>query len=192
MSEPDVASTLRPDLLEGAVVVFAGGPAGAARGLCTALGARTSMLEGDLLDEDGVTTAASGADDTDVLVADAAALYAQAGGGPAGLRTATDGSFGAIRAVARNAWIPDEGEDGRPGKVIVLTPPPGAGAHAGAAAAALENTMRTLSTEWARYAITTVAVHPGDASPPDRVAELLAWLASPAGDYVTGTALRLR
>jgi branched-chain amino acid aminotransferase len=42
---------------------------------------------------------------------------------------------------------------------------------------------RTLSIEWARLGIRPVAVHPGTATPAGEVAELAAYLASPAGAY---------
>jgi hypothetical protein len=50
---------------------------------------------------------------------------------------------------------------------------------------------RTASIEWARHAITPTAVLPGDATPDPEVAEVVAFLASPAGDYFSGTALSL-
>jgi hypothetical protein len=78
---------------------------------------------------------------------------------------------------------------GGPGKLILLAPAAGAGAHAPAVRAGLENLARTLGTEWARHAITTVAVLAGDDV--DALAELVAYLVSPAGDYFSGCALTL-
>ena len=57
--------------------------------------------------------------------------------------------------------------------------------------AALENLARTLSIEWARYGITPTAILPGAATTDDEVAELIAFLASPAGDYYSGCAFSL-
>ena len=44
---------------------------------------------------------------------------------------------------------------------------------------------------WARHAIRTAAVLPGDATSDDDVAQLVAYLASPAGDYFSGCAFTL-
>ena len=62
------------------------------------------------------------------------------------------------------------------------------GACAGALGAALENLARTLSVEWARYGIRTTAVLPGDGASDEELATLVAYLASPAGDYFSGCA----
>ena len=51
------------------------------------------------------------------------------------------------RAVAGRAFIERE----RPGRILYIAPRPGAGAHAEAMRAGLENLARTLSTEWARH-----------------------------------------
>jgi NAD(P)-dependent dehydrogenase (short-subunit alcohol dehydrogenase family) len=187
MTAPDPAPTtlLRRGLLEGRTVALAGGGAHVAAA-CAELGAATPALEADLLDEEAVAAAAAALGAVDVLVCDAAAPFAAAGGGIAGLRAGADGAFIATRAVARAAWI-----DKRPGKVVLIAPPTGVGAHAGALRAALENTARTLSVEWARYAITTTAILPGDATSDDEVAQLVAFLASPAGDYYSGCAFTL-
>lgn len=77
--------------------------------------------------------------------------------------------------------------------IVVATA--GGAAHVASACtalgAALENTARTLSIEWARYAIRTTAVLPGDATTDDDVAQLVAYLASPAGDYFSGCAFAM-
>lgn len=123
----------------------------------------------------------------DTLVADARSAFTDAGCGYAGVRAAVDGAFAASRDAAVEHWIDRPGG----GQAVLVAPTPGAGRHAGAARAALENLARTLSTEWARYAVTTVAVLPGDATTPGALADLVAWLASPAGAYLSGTALTL-
>jgi NAD(P)-dependent dehydrogenase (short-subunit alcohol dehydrogenase family) len=123
-----------------------------------------------------------------VLVVDAGALFAAAGGGLAGLRSAVDDGWNAVRAVVNACWV----ADGTPGgKVVLLAPAPGVGQHAAATGAALENTARTLSVEWARFGVCTTAILPGDATARDEIAELVAFLASSAGDYFSGCAFTL-
>lgn len=90
-----------------------------------------------------------------------------------------DEAFVAARAVA-NAWIAAE----RGGKAILVAPRDDAPQRA-----ALENLARTLSVEWARFDIRPTAVLPGSEQD---VSELVAFLASPAGDYYSGCAFTLR
>jgi hypothetical protein len=89
-----------------------------------------------------------------------------------------DMAFIATRAVA-NAWI----AAGRGGKVVLV-----AVATDAAQRAALENLARTLSVEWARFGIRPTAIHPGASQD---VAELVAFLASRAGDYYSGCTFAL-
>jgi citronellol/citronellal dehydrogenase len=89
--------------------------------------------------------------------------------------------------------------------------------HSGAARAAVENMMRTLAIEWSRYGITLCAVAPGQIETetfktkypremvetmeqtiplgrlgrPEEVAWLITYLASPAGDFFSGTTLTI-
>jgi NAD(P)-dependent dehydrogenase (short-subunit alcohol dehydrogenase family) len=176
---------LRAGLLEGIVVATAGGAEHVASA-CKALGATTAALAVDLGDEDALLAAASALGAVDVLVCDAATPFAAAGGGVEGLGVGLDGAWNATRAVANAIWIPGEG-----GKLVLLAPRPRDGAHAGALGAALENTARTLSIEWARHAVRATAVLPGDATSDDDVAQLVAYLASPAGDYFSGCAFAM-
>jgi NAD(P)-dependent dehydrogenase (short-subunit alcohol dehydrogenase family) len=176
---------LRAGLLEGTVVATAGGAEHVAAA-CAGLGATTVALEVDLLDEDAVTAAAAGLGAVGTLVYDAAPAFVAAGGGVEGLTAGLEGAWNAARAVANAVWRPGEG-----GKLVLLGPRPRDGAHAAALGAALENTARTLSIEWARYAIRSTAVLPGDATTDDDVATLIAYLASPAGDYFSGCAFSL-
>jgi hypothetical protein len=74
---------------------------------------------------------------------------------------------------------------------VLLTPRTSAGEHATAARAALENTARTLSIEWARFGITTTAITPGPATPDAEIAALVAFLVSPAGEYFSGCRFEL-
>lgn len=140
----------------------------------------------------------------ELLAIDAASVFAQAlagavteteagaGGGAGGareaLRACLDATWNVTRTVAAAALLPDE----RGGRVVYLAPPAGGGEHADAARAGLENLARTLSIEWSRHGITTVAIAPGEATPASEVAALVAYLASPAGAYFSGCLLDLR
>jgi NAD(P)-dependent dehydrogenase (short-subunit alcohol dehydrogenase family) len=176
---------LRPGLLEGAVVATAGAAAHVAAA-CAALGAATPAVDADLGDEEAVAAAVAALGPVDTLVCDAAGGFAAAGGGLRGLRAGLDGAWNATRAVVNARLRPGGG-----GKVVLLAPRPAAGVHAPALRAALENTARTCSIEWARYDVRTAAVLPGDATSDDEVAQLCAYLASRAGDYFSGCAFTL-
>jgi citronellol/citronellal dehydrogenase len=118
-------------------------------------------------------------------------------------------------AVATKSMIPNEG-----GKIISVTLSPHHGlpgmAHSSAARAAVENLMRVLSIEWARFNVRTTAIASGhfrtDALkkypqpvqdsvartvPVQRLGEaeeqawLVAYLASPAGDYYSGDVITI-
>lgn len=137
-----------------------------------------------------------------------------------GFRTVTElnvqGTWNMTHAAATRAFIPAES-----GKVISITLSPHNGmpgmVHSGAARAAVENMMRTLSIEWARFGIRLVAVAPGQIATetfktkyprqlvesmastiplgrvgePEELAWLLAYLASPAGDFFSGTTITI-
>lgn len=103
------------------------------------------------------------------------------------------------------------------GKVVCITMTPSRGmpgmTHSSASRAAVESLVRTWGAEWASRGVRAVAVAPGivhteamerygiDPSQvatvvpagrlqrPEEVAELVAFVASPAGDYITGTTL---
>lgn len=111
-----------------------------------------------------------------VLVWDASA---SPGDGVARVRHALDGAWDAIRAI--------HAPDPQPGLIVLLAPAPG-DAHATAARAGLENLSRTLSIEWARFGTRPVTLLPGPDTEPGAVAELVAYLASPAGGYFAGCA----
>jgi NAD(P)-dependent dehydrogenase (short-subunit alcohol dehydrogenase family) len=178
---------LRPGVLEGLTVCVVGDGA-AERERAAALGARVVTVDGDLGDEDAVGLAVGALGPIDVLVVDAASEYADAGGGMPGLRRAVDDGWNVVRAVVNAGWIKDA-EDGAPrrgGKVVFLAPVADAGEHANAVGAALENAARTLSVEWARFGIRITAIRPRAGAAADERAELVAFLASPAGDYFTG------
>lgn len=158
-----MTEVLRSGLLEGVRVMVTGaGPLG------EAVTARFEALG-----------AVSGSEAVDVLVWDGAAAFAAAAGVEA-VCAALDGAWLAIQPVAQNPML-----------ILLLAPPPG-DAHAEAARAGLENLARTLSIEWARLGIRPVAVHPGVATSAGEVAELAAFLASPAGAYYSGCRFDLR
>jgi NAD(P)-dependent dehydrogenase (short-subunit alcohol dehydrogenase family) len=159
-----VTEILRRGVLDGVRVAVAGaGPLGAAVARrAEELGARVGEQE-----------------ELDVLVWDGAAAFAAAAGVDA-VRAALDGAWAAIQPRATG-----------PKLILLLAPPPG-DAHAEAARAGLENLARTLSIEWARLGIRPVALHPGTATPAGEVAELAAFLSSPAGAYYSGCRFDLR
>jgi NAD(P)-dependent dehydrogenase (short-subunit alcohol dehydrogenase family) len=90
-----------------------------------------------------------------------------------------------VPAVLDEAWDAIRGAL-RDGQLIVLIAPPPGDAHAEAARSGLENMARTLSIEWARREIRQVAITPSRATSPAEIAELVAFLASPAGAYYSG------
>jgi citronellol/citronellal dehydrogenase len=130
------------------------------------------------------------------------------------MRLNVEGTWLMTHAVATRAMIPHER-----GKVVSITLSPHNGlpgmAHSSAARAAVENLMRVLSVEWARHRICLNSVAAGyfatetfaskypeqfvDAAAanvplgrtgrPEEIAWLVAHLASPAGDYISGSVL---
>jgi NAD(P)-dependent dehydrogenase (short-subunit alcohol dehydrogenase family) len=139
---------------------------------------------------------------------------------PKGFRTVIElnvhGTWLMTHAAATKAFIPQGG-----GKVLSVTLSPHNGmpgmVHSGAARAAVENMMRTLATEWARFGIKTCALAAGQfktetlmtkypqvvvdnlersipigrAGRSEEMAWLVAYLASPAGDFFSGTTITI-
>ncbi|HET9073290.1 MAG TPA: SDR family oxidoreductase [Solirubrobacteraceae bacterium] len=137
---------------------------------------------------------------------------------PKGFRTVirlnVEGTWLMTHAVATRSMIPSGG-----GKVISITLSPHNGqpgmAHSSAARAAVENLMRVLSIEWARFNIKLNAVAAGQigtevfhtkypqevvaamsasvplgrVGTPEEIAGAVVYLASPVGDFVSGTVL---
>jgi NAD(P)-dependent dehydrogenase (short-subunit alcohol dehydrogenase family) len=232
MTSADASRLLRENLLADTTILLAGasradgevgGPfVAAVREACSGLGARVGACAPSVYDgedaplEAGVEQALERLGALDVLVIDAASLFAAAGAHAAGTPHADEspgraaGRAGAVadagaaaramlvgslqaswnitQAVADRAFL----APGRPGRIVYLAPAPGAGRDAEAARAGLENLARTLSIEWARYAITPVTIAPGEDTAAGEVAALTAYLASPAGAYFSGCLLDLR
>jgi NAD(P)-dependent dehydrogenase (short-subunit alcohol dehydrogenase family) len=215
MAATDATRLLRAGLLDGVTVLLARttedtpgtetAPGAAVRAACAGLGAEVIELgaatppsqpfeEAEIEAELDRAPGAGAA--LDMVVIDAAGLYAAAsaalpgahGAGREALRACADGAWNVARACANRAFL----EPQRPGRILLIAPAPGAGEHAGAAAAALENLARTLSIEWARHRVTPVALVPADTTAPGEVAALAAYLASPAGAYFSGCLLDLR
>ncbi len=170
---------LREEILRGRAIMAAGAVRVAVCEQLIALGASLERFDDALDEERGAQWARSHAPLAG-LVFDAAAPFGH--GGSERLECALRRAWTAIRAVATGALIP-AGEGGR---IVLIAPSQTAGPHAGAVGAALENLVRTLATEWARYAITTTHIAPGATSSDADVATLVAYLLSPAGGYFTG------
>jgi citronellol/citronellal dehydrogenase len=140
---------------------------------------------------------------------------------PKGFRTVirlnVEGTWLMTHAVATRAMIPEE----RGGKIVNVTLSPHQGlpgmAHSSAARAAVENLTKVLSIEWARFGIKLTALAAGHFATdtlmtkypkpvvegvsgtvplqrlgrPQEFAWLVAYLASPAGDYLSGAVLTI-
>jgi NAD(P)-dependent dehydrogenase (short-subunit alcohol dehydrogenase family) len=174
---------LRQGLLAGRAVALSGGVPPAIRAALAALGARVEDLAPGL-DEDQVKEWAARAAPLHGLVYEAA--WASGDGGEPGLQESLERAWIATRGVATGALIP-----GGAGKVLLIAPRAGSGSHVAAVRAALENLARTLSVEWARYAVTTVAIAPGARTGDGHLAELVCFLVSPAGEYFSGCVFEL-
>jgi citronellol/citronellal dehydrogenase len=139
---------------------------------------------------------------------------------PKGFRTVMElnvqGTWQMTHAAATKAFIPQNA-----GKVVSVTLSPHNGmpgmVHSGAARAAVENMMRTLAIEWARFDIKLCAIaagqfdtevirtkYPKEVSEnvartiplqrlgtPDEMAWMIAYLASPAGDFLSGCVITI-
>ncbi|MCB0876913.1 MAG: SDR family oxidoreductase [Solirubrobacterales bacterium] len=192
-----------------------------------ALGGRAEAVAADIRDEEAVGAMVDGLLERhgrlDLLVNNAGGQFLA----PAetisakGFRTVTElnvqGTWNMTQAAATKAFIPQ----GDGGKVVSITLSPHNGmpgmVHSGAARAAVENMMRTLSVEWSRFGIRLVAIAPGQIDTevfrtkypkvvvetvpktiplgrlgtPEEIAWLIAYLASPAGDFFSGTTLTI-
>lgn len=152
------------------------------------------MLASDLLRPgvlDGLRVAAHGTTLEQALALGAEVVTDDPAAFVADLRGAEgyDEALGAAWDAVRDAFHAGLRERG--GIVVLIAPRP-AGAWAAALRAALENTARTTSVEWARFGVRPVAVLPGPRTSDEEVDALVAWLLSPAGAYFSGCALTTR
>lgn len=108
-------------------------------------------------------------------------------GGQAGLDATLDEAWAVVREAATGALIPSPD----PATLLLIAPHPGAGPLAEAARAGLENLARTLSVEWARYAVSAVLIAPGPRATDEQLAELVCFTVSEAGGYLSGCRLEL-
>jgi NAD(P)-dependent dehydrogenase (short-subunit alcohol dehydrogenase family) len=207
MTEIDVTEVLRAGLLEGVPIalahagedgIAAGSAASVAGAACSELGAIvhelplicTGQPEADDAALDAALTATpAGGVGIRMLVVDAGGLFARST--QDALIATLEASWRVTRAVANVAFIP--GEAG--GRIVYVAPPTqpsGGEPHADATRAGLENLARTLSIEWARFGISPVAIARGPSTAAKQIAGVVAYLASPAGDYFSGCELDLR
>jgi NAD(P)-dependent dehydrogenase (short-subunit alcohol dehydrogenase family) len=170
-------TVLREDLLAGRRVAVGTGVGASVSGLLTGLGAAVEELGG--LDAAAVDGGDGASTALHAVILDAGGAFGA--GGQAGLADALQETWDALAAATTRALIPGGG-----GKVILIAPRAGAGPHADAARAGLENLARTLSVEWARYGITVTAIAPGRHTSEGDVGSLVAFLTSVAGDYYSG------
>lgn len=165
-----MTEVLRAELLDGirALVAAPLGPARFAPAIAERMSALGAMPERVHVDPSGDEVDVEGG--VDVLVWDGSAADRAL--------EALDGAWLVVRPVATRAMAGG-------GLIVLVAPPPG-DAQAEATRAGLETMARALSIEWARLAIRPVAILPGPATPAGEVAELVAYLASPAGAYFSG------
>jgi NAD(P)-dependent dehydrogenase (short-subunit alcohol dehydrogenase family) len=123
----------------------------------------------------------------DSLIVDCGSMFAR-GGGQEELLGCLQTCWSATGLAAEGAFLPS----GRGGRVLLLAPPADAGEHAVAAVAGIENLARTLSIEWARHGITTVAIAPRAGAETEHPATVTAYMASTAGAYFSGCLVDLR
>jgi hypothetical protein len=176
------ATILRSGLLGGVEIVVARGAepgplAAATAARAAALGAGVRTLAVDPFGDEP-----EAGERAHALLWDGDGAFAGAAGVDA-VRACLDGAWLAVRPVATKA-MPDGG------LVVLLAPRPG-DAHREAARSGLENLARTLSIEWARFGVRPVAILPGSGTEEAEVAELVAYLTSPAGAYYSGCAFTL-
>jgi citronellol/citronellal dehydrogenase len=133
------------------------------------------------------------------------------------VRLNLEGTWSMTHAVATKAFIPS----GNGGRVVSVTLTPHTGlsgmAHSSAARAGVENLMKVLAIEWARFGFNCVAVAPGvvatdafqtkypadfrahyasnllagDYTAPEDIAQTIAFVVSPAGRAISGSVVNV-
>jgi NAD(P)-dependent dehydrogenase (short-subunit alcohol dehydrogenase family) len=179
---------LRAELLAGRAIAVAGGAPSSIGGALERLGASVEVMPADGSlgeDEERVGEWARSRGRLHAVVYDARQAFGS--GGEQALSDSLEAAWIAVREVANGALIPAA----EPGKVVLVGPEPDAGPLAEAARAGLENLARTVSVEWARFAVTAAMVAPGSETTEDELAELVCFLVSPAGEYLSGCRLEL-
>jgi citronellol/citronellal dehydrogenase len=213
----------------GAAVVICGRraePLAAAVGEIEGAGGRAEAVPMDIRDDEAVDALFDGVLErhgrVDLLVNNAGGQFLSPAEAisPKGFRTVIElnvtGTWLMTHAAATKAFIPQER-----GKVISITISPHNAmpgmVHSGAARAAVENMMRTLSVEWSRFGVRLCAIAAGQFDTetlrtkyPAQVVEsiprtvplgrlgtkeemawLVAYLASPAGDFFSGSVITI-
>lgn len=137
------------------------------------------------------------------------------------IRLNVHGTWLMTHAVATRAMIPEELGEARGGKIINITLSPHNGlpgmAHSSAARAAVENLTKVLAIEWSRFGVSLNAIAVGQVATetlltkypkvvvdnlehsipagrlgrPEEVAWAIAYLASPAGGFYSGSVLTI-
>jgi NAD(P)-dependent dehydrogenase (short-subunit alcohol dehydrogenase family) len=183
----DARQIFREDLLRGRSIALSGAITPPVRELLQSLGARVSDLDPvAAAEEQRASEWTEAAEQLDALVCGPDSPGQAAGAEIQHTLSAVENAWAAVSAAANASFIP-----ARQGRIVLLAPRPGELRHAGLACSALENLARTLSVEWARFGITTVAVTPGAVSSDDELAHLVAFLCSPAGAYYSGCRVEL-
>jgi citronellol/citronellal dehydrogenase len=205
VTAPSCAELLRPGLLEGVSIMLASTGAAPAPGSAAPFGEslRAAVAESARalsarlrecplpVEEEALAQRLAEEGAPDMLVVDAAGVFAGETEPRAALRRTMQMTWEVTRVTA-GALIEQE----RPGRIVLLAPPvssrpPDDRSHARATRAGLENLARTVSIEWSRYGITTVAIAPAPGTFAQTLAALCAYLASPAGSYFSGCLLAL-
>jgi NAD(P)-dependent dehydrogenase (short-subunit alcohol dehydrogenase family) len=187
--DADPATVLRAGLLAGEVVLgaVAAAPGRAALDECAALEARVLTWPQGSRDEEGAQAAVADAlreaGKVGTLVVEPRLEGADR---DLALVTALDETWNVVRATANAALIPGGG-----GKIVLIGPRADQAPHTEALRHGLENMARTLSIEWARHQVRPTMIAPGAATGDAEVATLVAFLASPAGDYYSGCRFEL-
>jgi len=203
MAGSSVTELLRPGLLEDVSIMLAAAPSPPEERLASAIGEACAALGASFVrwpldaGEQALAEKLRGGETVDLLVLDAGSAFvaATAGelGGQASPRAALARCMQLSWEVTRTLASACIGS-ARATRIVLIAPAASAcetelELYARAARAGLENLARTLSIEWSRHAITTLAIAPAPDTDAGELAALCAYLASPAGAYFSGCLL---